>query len=104
MLTLSGIVSPNVSVLEFSGNTLTGAIVYFSGNTLSAMNTRFVSPTSLTGGTYTISAFDGSGVLLGSNQLIVDKIPPRAQKISYFDLDHNGKIDELTMDFDEPIF
>lgn len=100
-LSLSGVVSQSGAVLDLSGVTSVGTPVYFSGNTLSDLNTRFSSPTSLTGGTYTISAFDGSGTLLGSEELIIDKTPPKVQKITYFDLNHNGKIDQLIVDFDE---
>jgi hypothetical protein len=41
---------------------------------------------------------------MGSEELIVDKTQPKAQKITYFDDNHNGKIDRLTIDFDEDIF
>ena len=103
-LSLSGNVGPSVQLIEFSGTTLTWAMLYRTGTTLAKINSFFPSNNSLTGGTYTISAFEGSGLALWSEQLIVDKITPRAQKIKYFDLDHNGKIDQLTVDFDEPIF
>ncbi len=71
---------------------------------MSDINAHFSSPTSLTGGIYTVSVFDGSGILLGSEEIIVDKTTPRVQKITYFDLDKNGKIDQLIVDFDEPIY
>lgn len=100
-LSLSGTVSSSVQMVEFSGATLTGGVVYRTGGTLAELNTFFPSTTSLTGGTYLISALDGSGVLLGSEQLVVDKTAPKAQKITYFDDNRNGKIDRLVMDFDE---
>lgn len=103
-LSLSGNVGPSVQLIEFSGTTLTGGIVYKTGGTLTKINSFFPSNTSLTGGTYIISAFDDSGTALWSEQLVVDKIAPRAQRITYFDVDHNGKIDGLSVDFDEPIF
>jgi hypothetical protein len=69
-----------------------------------AINNFFPTNTSLTDGIYNISAFDGSGISMGSEELIVDKTQPKAQKITYFDDNHNGKIDRLTIDFDEDIF
>lgn len=100
-LSLSGTASSNVQTVEFSGVTLTGGVVYRTGGTLAEINSFFPSNTSLTGGTYVVSAFDGSGALLGSEQLIVDKTAPKAQKITYLDDNRNGKIDRLVIDFDE---
>ena len=90
--------------IVFSGATTTGVRVYTTGSSLSQINARFSGVTSLTGGIYSISAYNPSSELLGSEQLVIDKATPKAQKITYFDLDHNGKIDQLTVDFDEPIF
>lgn len=100
-LALSGTVSANVRMLEFSGTTLTGATVYRTGGTLAVINGFFPSATSLTGGTYTLSAFDGSGALLGSEWIVVDKAAPKVQKITYFDGNRNGKIDRIEVEFDE---
>jgi micrococcal nuclease len=36
--------------------------------------------------------------------IVADTSPPRAQSITYFDLDHNGKVDQIVVGFDEPIF
>lgn len=93
-----------MTLIDFSGTTSTGIAVHRTGNSLGAINSFFPSNTSLSDGTYTISALDGSGTLLGSEELIVDKTQPRAEKITYFDDDRNGKIDRLTVDFDEEIF
>ncbi len=102
-ISLSGTVSPSVAMIEFSGATSVGSGVYFSGNTLSDINAHFSLSTSLTGGVYTLSAFDGSGTLLGSEELVVDKTLPKAQSITYFDDNRNGKIDRLVMAMDENI-
>jgi hypothetical protein len=63
-LSLTGIVSSNVQLIEFSGTTLTGGIVYKTGSTLTKINSFYPLNTSLTGGTYSVSAFDLSGALL----------------------------------------
>lgn len=68
-----------------------------------SINTYFSLPTSLTGGVYDISAFDGSGGLLGSERLVIDKTLPKAQGMTYFDDNHNGKIDRLVITMDENI-
>lgn len=100
-LSLSGTVSPSVVVIEFSGADSVGNPVYFSGNTLLDINGHFPLSTSLTGGVYSINALDGSGVLLGSEELVIDKTAPKAQSITYFDDNRNGKIDRLVMMMDE---
>lgn len=100
-LSLSGTVSPSVRTVEFSGTTLSGGVVYRTGGTLANINSFFPSNTSLSGGVYTISALDGSGILLGSEQLVVDKSAPKVQKLTYFDDNRNGKIDRIMVDFDE---
>lgn len=102
-LSLSGTVSPSVVAIEFSGTTSIGDGVYFSGNTLSDINAHFPLSTSLTGGVYSINALDGSGALLGSEELVIDKTAPKAQSITYFDDNRNGKIDRLVMAMDENI-
>jgi hypothetical protein len=67
------------------------------------INSFFPSNTSLTGGIYWISGMSASGDILGSEKLIVDKIAPKATSITYFDDNHNGKIDRLFIATDEII-
>lgn len=102
-LSLSGTVSPNVQMIEFSGVTSTGGTAYKTGGSLVEINAFFSLPASLADGTYSVSGFDGSGTLLGSEQLMVDATPPKAQSITYFDDNHNGKIDRLVMAMNEDI-
>lgn len=102
-LSLSWMASENVRMIQFSGSTLTGALVYKTGSSFATINSFFPSNTSLTGGVYWISGMSGSGDVLGSEKLVVDKIAPKATSIAYFDDNHNGKIDRLFIATDEII-
>lgn len=102
-LALTGTVDPSVSTVVFLGTTSTGGIVYATGATLGAINARYPSNASLTGGTYVISGLSLLGIVLGSETLIVDKSAPKINSITYFDDNHNGRLDRLTISTDETL-